>query len=68
MSRDANDNPDFVMNDMSDGQAWHDLYTNTIREAGDKGTVRDIPSGDIADPIKLTSHRYGLHLSWNVDW
>ncbi|SJL03635.1 uncharacterized protein ARMOST_06992 [Armillaria ostoyae] len=39
-----------------------------ILEVGDKGTVHNVPSGDIADPIKLTSHHYRLHLSWNVDW
>ncbi|KAK0229713.1 hypothetical protein EDD85DRAFT_956810 [Armillaria nabsnona] len=65
---DQNDNPNFVMSDMSDGQGWLDLYTNTAREVGDKGTIHDVPSGGTDRHVKLTSHCYGLHLSWNVDW
>jgi len=65
---DRNEDKDFVMEDMHDAQGWHDLYTNTIREVGDHGTIRDTPADDAPIPTKLTSHRFGLHLTINTDW
>jgi len=65
---DRNEDKDFVMEDMHDAQGWHDLYTNTIREVGDHGTIRDTLADDAPIPTKLTSHRFGLHLTINTDW
>jgi len=62
-----NDDPDFVMNDIYDGAAWSRCYTNTVREVGDLGSIRDV-SRDGGEPEKLTSHRFGLHLTLNTDW
>jgi len=62
-----NDDPDFVMADIYDGAAWGRCYTNTVREVGDLGSIRDV-SRDGGEPEKLTSHRFGLHLTLNMDW
>lgn len=58
----------FMMKDMDDAEGWDQLYTNTIREVGNLGTVRDWPEGDTPTPTKLTSHCFGLHLTINTDW
>ncbi|EIW73721.1 hypothetical protein CONPUDRAFT_160802 [Coniophora puteana RWD-64-598 SS2] len=58
----------FVMRDMHDGSLWHELNTHTVREVGEHGHVRDRPEDDHDTAPKLTSHRYGLHLTCNIDW
>jgi len=62
-----NDDPDFVVTDIYDGAAWGRCYTNTVREVGDLGSICDV-SRDGGEPEKLTSHRFGLHLTLNTDW
>ncbi|KAG1760475.1 hypothetical protein EDD22DRAFT_990093 [Suillus occidentalis] len=63
-----NDDEDFVMTDMHDGTLWHELETNTIREIGELGTIRDRPQDNRPIATKITEHRYGLHLTLNIDW
>ncbi|KAF5368271.1 hypothetical protein D9615_010359 [Tricholomella constricta] len=65
-----NDNEDFVMKDMDDATEWYNSFTNTVRQVGDMGTVRDVPLErlDNAAAPRLTDHRYGLHLTLNADW
>ncbi|KAG1774897.1 hypothetical protein EV702DRAFT_1237500 [Suillus placidus] len=63
-----NDDEDFVMTDMHDGTLWHELETNTIREIGELGTIRDCPQDNRPMATKITEHRYGLHLTLNIDW
>lgn len=60
-----NDDDSFLMTDMHDGSMWHNLRTNIKRETGDYGTVRDTSNGMGA---YLTDHRFGLHMSVNLDW
>ena len=62
-----NNDPDFIMRDIHDGAAWHRGFTNSVREVGDMGTVRDVPRNP-GPREKLTSHRFGLHLTLNTDW
>lgn len=62
-----NDDPNFVMKDMDDGTEWYIPETNITRECGNNGTTRDVPT-DGGPRKKLTSHRYGLHLTQNADW
>ncbi|KAF5384761.1 hypothetical protein D9615_001059 [Tricholomella constricta] len=62
------DDEDFVMKDMHDAEGWDKLNTGMFREVGDLGTVRDVPGAPGADTTKLTSHRFGLHLTINTDW
>ncbi|KAJ3508326.1 hypothetical protein NLJ89_g5817 [Agrocybe chaxingu] len=61
------DDEDFIMQDIYDGARWEQCYTSMRREVGNFGTVRDVPI-EGAECEKLTSHRYGLHLSVNTDW
>lgn len=63
-----NDDDDYVMTDIHDGTLWHELETNTVRETGELGTVRDRPQDNGPTATKLTEHRYGLHLTLNIDW
>ncbi|EIW84541.1 hypothetical protein CONPUDRAFT_49943 [Coniophora puteana RWD-64-598 SS2] len=63
-----NDDSGFIMRDMHDGALWHQLDTHTVREVGERGHVRDRPEDGRDTAPKLTSHRYGLHLTCNVDW
>jgi hypothetical protein len=63
-----NDDEDFVMTDMHDGTLWHELETNTIREIGELGIIRDRPQDNRPIATKITEHRYGLHLTLNIDW
>ncbi|KAF8803058.1 hypothetical protein BYT27DRAFT_7110771 [Phlegmacium glaucopus] len=62
-----NDDENFVMQDIYDGAGWDQCYTNTVREVGNLGSIRDV-SRTGGEPEKLTSHRYGLHLTLNADW
>lgn len=62
-----NDDEDFVMWDIYDGAGWDQCYTNTVREVGNLGSIRNV-SRTGGEPEKLTSHRYGLHLTLNTDW
>jgi hypothetical protein len=62
-----NDDENFLMTDMYDGELWHDLKTGIQREVGDLGTVRDSPAPGVEE-LGLTSHRFGLHLTVNLDW
>jgi hypothetical protein len=55
------------MTDMHHGTNWHELETQTVREVGMHGTVRDVPNEDINAPTKLYQHQYGLHLTLNGD-
>ncbi|EAU86909.2 hypothetical protein CC1G_10800 [Coprinopsis cinerea okayama7 len=64
----ANDDPNFLMRDMHDGSIWHDLKTQIHRETGNLGSVRDVPGEGEAGPRRLTEHRFGLHMSVNIDW
>jgi hypothetical protein len=63
-----NDDEDFVMIDMYDGTLWHELETNTIREIGELGAIRDRPPNNSPTAMKITEHRYGLHLTLNIVW
>ncbi|KAG2335647.1 hypothetical protein BDR05DRAFT_898020, partial [Suillus weaverae] len=65
-----NDDDDYVMTDIHDGTLWHELETNTVHEIGELGTVHDRPQDLDNGPTatKLTKHRYGLHLTLNIDW
>ncbi|GBE87684.1 hypothetical protein SCP_1103610 [Sparassis crispa] len=63
-----NRDEDFVMEDIYDSDMLFRLTTGTIREINSAGTVRDRPREDGQEPVKLTSHRYGLALSMNLDW
>jgi hypothetical protein len=65
--RNQNDDPDFVMKDIHDGMLWHKLKTQIYREVGDQGTVHDV-GNDGAEGTRLVDHRYGLHMSVNIDW
>ncbi|KII92119.1 hypothetical protein PLICRDRAFT_461608 [Plicaturopsis crispa FD-325 SS-3] len=62
-----NNNEDFVMTDMQDGEAWYRNTTGTVREVGDRGTVRDVPGNGDPMPTRLFSHRFGLQLTINMD-
>ncbi|RDB30064.1 hypothetical protein Hypma_014106 [Hypsizygus marmoreus] len=62
-----NNNKDFIMTDMSDGEMWYKSTTGTRREVGSSGTVRDMPNGT-APNAKLYMHRFGLQLTLNTDW
>ncbi|GBE80043.1 hypothetical protein SCP_0212450 [Sparassis crispa] len=63
-----NRDEDFMMEDIYDGDMLFRLTTGTIREINSASTVRDRPREDHQEPVKLTSHRYGLALSMNFDW
>ena len=63
-----NDDDDFVMTDMPDGDAWHEQETGTVRELEDHGTVLDSAPDGGPEPRNLNDHCYGLHLSFNGDW
>lgn len=56
------------MTNMHDSMLWHELETNTVCEIGELGTVRDRPQDNQPATTKLTEHRYGLHLTLNIDW
>jgi hypothetical protein len=58
----------FVMKDIHDGDMWYETTTGTVREVGDRGTVRDIPGNGQPEATKLSSHRFGLQLTINMDW
>ncbi|KAM6493648.1 hypothetical protein JOM56_010009 [Amanita muscaria] len=62
-----NNDDDYVMTDIYDGDAWYELKANCRREVGNLGTVRDVPDNNACDE-RLTTHRFGLHLSVNLDW
>jgi hypothetical protein len=62
-----NDN-DFVMKDLSDGDMWYQSTVGTTRQIGSQGTIRDIPLGEEDDARKLYSCRFGLQLTLNTDW
>ncbi|KZT18597.1 hypothetical protein NEOLEDRAFT_1159410 [Neolentinus lepideus HHB14362 ss-1] len=61
-----NNNENFLMKDMSDGDIWHMSRTGICREIGDCGTVRDVPIE--GGGRNLSSHRFGLHLTMNAGW
>ncbi|KAH9921364.1 hypothetical protein B0H21DRAFT_701660 [Amylocystis lapponica] len=63
-----NDNEDFIMEDMHDGEMIYKLSTGTIREVNSTGTIRDRPNDPRRPATKLTQHRYGLPMSMNLDW
>ncbi|KAG1749066.1 uncharacterized protein EDB91DRAFT_1244855 [Suillus paluster] len=56
------------MTDMHNGMLWHELETNTVHEIGELGTICDRPQDNQPATTKLTKHRYGLHLTLNIDW
>ncbi|KAG1725027.1 hypothetical protein EDB19DRAFT_1897829 [Suillus lakei] len=64
----CNDDEDFIMTDMHDGTLWHELETNTIHEIGELGTIRDCPQDNRPMAMKIMEHRYGLHLTLNINW
>jgi hypothetical protein len=61
-----NDDPDFPMEDIYHGMMWHSSTTNSMREIGTDFSVQDTHS--TGSPVKLMTHRYGLHLTANLDW
>ena len=63
-----NNDEDYVMTDMSDGDAWNKQHTGEVHEVGNRGTVRDVAAADAPAITNLNSRRYGLHLSVNGDW
>lgn len=65
--RNQNEDENFLMTDMHDGQVWHELRTGIKREIGNYGTVRDTAVGDGMER-NLTDFRFGLHLVVNIDW
>jgi hypothetical protein len=62
-----NDDDNYLMTDMHDGEIWHDLKTGIKREVGNLGTVRDIATGEDTER-RISEHRFGLHMSINIDW
>lgn len=62
-----NEDPHFLMNDMHDAQAWHQSETGIQRERGEHGAIRDSTAPG-RERVSLTNHRFGLHLTWNLDW
>ena len=63
-----NDDEDFVMTDMSDGDAWNEQYVCDVCEVGNHGTIRDMAAANGPAITNLNAQRYGLHLSVNGDW
>ncbi|EIW77947.1 hypothetical protein CONPUDRAFT_61597 [Coniophora puteana RWD-64-598 SS2] len=63
-----NHDKEFIMKDMHDGSLWHELDTHTVREVSEHGHVRDRPEDGRETAPKLSSHRFGLVLTMNVDW
>jgi hypothetical protein len=63
-----NNNENFLMKDMPDGEMWYCSTTDTTRKVGSLGTVRDIPTN--GDPLAtdLFLHQFGLQLTLNTDW
>lgn len=55
-----------VMKDMCDGSLWDKMETHRTRETMDNGSICDKQTQD--DAMWLAGHRYGLHLTLNVDW
>ncbi|THU83343.1 hypothetical protein K435DRAFT_971601 [Dendrothele bispora CBS 962.96] len=62
-----NNDEDFLMTDMHDGNLWYGLKTGIQREVSEFGTVRDSPLTPESER-KLNEHRFGLHLVVNLDW
>jgi hypothetical protein len=52
-----NDDDDFIMTDMPDGDAWHEQETGTVRELGDHGTVHDSAPDGGPEPHNLNDRR-----------
>ena len=63
-----NDDEDFVMTDMSDGDTWNEQYVGDVREVGNRGTIRDMAAANGPAITNLNAQWYGLHLSVNGDW
>ena len=63
-----NDDEDFVMTDMSDGDTWNEQYVGDVREVGNHGTIRDMAAANGPAITNLNAQWYGLHLSVNRDW
>ena len=61
-----NDDENFIMKDIHDGDMWYKNTTGMVREVGNRGTVRDVANGQL--PTKLFSHRFGLQITVNMDW
>ncbi|TEB20556.1 hypothetical protein FA13DRAFT_1644436 [Coprinellus micaceus] len=62
-----NNDPNFVMKDIYDGEMWDSLKTGINWERGDRDSVRDVGRGG-GEGENLSSHRYGLHMTVNLDW
>jgi hypothetical protein len=62
-----NEDDDFVMRDVPDGEMWYRSTTGTTRQQGNQGTIRDIPINGQGS-TKLYSHCFGLQLTLNTDW
>uniref|UniRef100_A0A0W0GAA8 Uncharacterized protein n=1 Tax=Moniliophthora roreri TaxID=221103 RepID=A0A0W0GAA8_MONRR len=62
-----NDDEDFTMADMHDGQAWHQLKTGIHHEVSEFGAVHNVPKTEDTN-TKMTSNRFVLHLVANLDW
>ena len=62
-----NNNDDFVMKDMPDGDMWYHSSTSTRCKVGSHGTIWDV-SIDGGPVTKLFSHHFGLQLTLNTDW
>ncbi|GBE82298.1 hypothetical protein SCP_0406820 [Sparassis crispa] len=63
-----NNDEDYQMEDIYDGDMLFKLQTGTVWEVNSMGTVRDRLCENGANATKLVSHRYGLALSMNLDW
>ena len=62
-----NKDESFVMNDICDGDMWYRSTTNSMRECGTTGTIRDVPIPG-QEMKHLYTHRFGLQLTLNTDW
>jgi len=63
-----NNDDNFVMTDMFDGDAWNEQRTGAIQQVGANGTFQDIALQGRPALKNLNDRRYGLHLSLNGDW
>jgi len=61
------DDDDFIMRDIYDAACWDSCYTNTRRDVGNHGSIRDVPC-EGPSMKNLNAHRFGLHLTVNTDW
>ena len=63
-----NNDENYVMTDMSDGDVWNKQYTGEVCKVGNQGTIRDVGAANGPAITNLNSQQYGLHLSVNGDW